>query len=239
VRKLFAGAPRLRDRVRSSGAGPSSGWLGGVLYTGRRYDTAEARKSLERSLRELRTDYVDLLLLHDPAPGDVGGDDLYDYLEDAVRSGLLRSWGVAGERDETAAIARALGDRRCVMQVRDDVFLRAARRSSGDRERSVIAYGVLGRAVPRILGYLATGDERRRRWNEAVSADCTDAETLATLLLRDALRANAAGGVLFSTVRTSRISRAVEAASADPLTPDPQLDAFRALVDRELCEGLP
>jgi hypothetical protein len=98
----------------------------------------------------------------------------------------------------------------------------------------VISYGVLGRAVPRIREHLAGSDERRDRWNDAVGADCTDTDTLGTLLLRDALHANAHGVVLFTTVRPSRISRAIEATSIDRQRPDPQVEALRRLVEQEL-----
>lgn len=234
MRRLFRRASVLRERARSSGAGPSSGWLGNVLYTGRGYDAAAARMSLEHSLRELGTDYLDLFLLHDPAPDDVRGDDVYEYLENARGSGLLRSWGVAGEPEATLPIARWLRDRPFVFQVRDDVFLRSTTKLPRDGRHTVITYGVLGRAVPRILDFLTEDDDRRRRWNERVGANCADAETLAMLLLRDALHQNSSGAVLFSTVHPSRISLAAEAGSVDRLMPDPQVGALRELVEREL-----
>jgi D-threo-aldose 1-dehydrogenase len=233
VRALLSAAPMLRERARTSGGGPSSGRLGEFLYAGGRYDAAAARQSLEHSLRELGTDYVDLLLIHDAAPSQIHSDDVVEYLEDARRAGLLRSWGVAGELDEALALARQLGKRSFVLQLRDGIFLRKARAPSGG-QHSVITFGVLGRAVSRVLAYVTARDHRRKHWDDVLGADSTNAETLAALLLRDALRANASGVVLFSTTRPARIRSAVDAAAVDPQEPDPQLDAFRDLVEREI-----
>ena len=48
-----------------------------------------ARKCLERSLRLFGSDYIDLLLLHDPSPGSVRSDDVFSFLETARASGLI------------------------------------------------------------------------------------------------------------------------------------------------------
>jgi aryl-alcohol dehydrogenase-like predicted oxidoreductase len=56
------------------------------------------RVSLEASLRRLQTDYVDVLLLHDP-PGDLldenNAPDLYSELETLKREGKLRFYGAS------------------------------------------------------------------------------------------------------------------------------------------------
>ncbi|MBV8943260.1 MAG: aldo/keto reductase, partial [Solirubrobacterales bacterium] len=69
--------------LKASAAGPGFGRFGSLLYRSSGYDAAAARASLEQSLRELETDHVDLLFLHDPQPGTVRGDDVCAYLERA------------------------------------------------------------------------------------------------------------------------------------------------------------
>ncbi len=56
-----------------------------------------ARASLERSLEELGTDYLDLFLIHWPLPMYYGGDVVptWEAMEDFVREGMVRSIGVS------------------------------------------------------------------------------------------------------------------------------------------------
>jgi len=56
------------------------------------YGYEKAKASIEASLRRLRTDYIDLLLLHQPY-GDVFG--AYRAMEEAYRAGKLRAIGVS------------------------------------------------------------------------------------------------------------------------------------------------
>jgi diketogulonate reductase-like aldo/keto reductase len=56
------------------------------------YGYEKARKSIDNSLRKLKTDYADLLLLHQPF-GDIYG--AYRALEDAYRGGKARAIGVS------------------------------------------------------------------------------------------------------------------------------------------------
>ncbi len=56
------------------------------------YGYEKARASLEESLRRLRVDYIDLMLLHQPFCDRYGA---YRALEDALREGKLRAIGVS------------------------------------------------------------------------------------------------------------------------------------------------
>lgn len=56
------------------------------------YGYDKARKSIDESLRRLRTDYIDLMLLHQPFCDRYGA---YRALEDAYKDGKLRAIGVS------------------------------------------------------------------------------------------------------------------------------------------------
>ena len=56
------------------------------------YGYDKARKSIDESLRRLRTDYIDLMLLHQPFCDRYGA---YRALEDAYKEGKLRAIGVS------------------------------------------------------------------------------------------------------------------------------------------------
>ncbi len=60
------------------------------------------RAVLETSLNRLRTDYIDTLFLHGPAPGDIA-QNLVEFLARLKREGLVRLLGVCGRGAEIDA----------------------------------------------------------------------------------------------------------------------------------------
>ncbi len=61
------------------------------------FSVYELRESLEASLRELRTDYVDLLFLHEAPVSVMQQEDLVAALERVVAEGKVRRFGIASE----------------------------------------------------------------------------------------------------------------------------------------------
>lgn len=73
--------------------------------------TASAAKlSLERSLRLLRTDILDILLLHEATAESLTNDDLLEFLESAVKTGKIRSFGVGGHSRNVPALLETRPD---------------------------------------------------------------------------------------------------------------------------------
>jgi D-threo-aldose 1-dehydrogenase len=209
-----------------------------VFHQPRGYDAATARASLETSLRELRTDHVDVLFVHDPAPGDpIDTTELGAALEDMCRAGLVRAWGFAGEPDPCIELSRAVGAP-TILQVRDDIFTET--RSQIPPAQPTITFGVLAPALERILGHVRASEERRLRWQRTIGVDCGRPEALCALLLQDALERNPTGAVLFSTTRVGRVK--VATAAADALASEGDrgpLRAFRELVMSEPISHVP
>ena len=220
ARAAVARLPALRAALKRRGS---------ASHPPRRYDAAIARKSLEASLRELGTDYVDIFFVHDPAPGDhVDLDGLGELCEGLIESGKIRAWGISGDPDPCAGLSH--GAAGSLLQVRDEIF--EPLQAPPDQAPRTITFGVLSNALPLIQGHLSAGVERRLRWRAAVGQDCGNAGILASLLLRDALDRNRDGTVLFGTTRPERIRLAV--AAADPARHDRDaLRAFRECVRRD------
>ena len=64
-----------------------------------RFSPEDARSSLETSLRELGTDRVDMLLLHNCDFEHTQREDLIAWLEDRVREGTVRAFGPSTTHD--------------------------------------------------------------------------------------------------------------------------------------------
>jgi D-threo-aldose 1-dehydrogenase len=230
ARRILEVLPSVRDQARKKAAGPQSGLAGRLLYSAEGYCPTAARKSLERSLHALSTEYIDLFLLHDPLPGSVRSEDVRCCLEDARSSGLIRSWGLAGEPASCLQLAGDFADGIEVLQVRDDIWLRSARHVPADIG-GLITYGILGDALARLMRSLSADPRERARWTKATGEDCGNPETVAWLLLAVALRENNSGIVLFSTIHPHRIKRAVDAAQISAASASEVLDAVLSLTE--------
>jgi D-threo-aldose 1-dehydrogenase len=233
VRRVLAASPALRRRARSEAAGPSSGGAGSLLYRSTGFDTAGARASLERSLKRLRTDYIDLLLLHDPEPATVRYEELAGFLDQARSAGRIRDWGVAGEPAPTLAVARGFPQAPPVLQVRDDLLDRPGAGIEAPASPTRITFGLLGGALASIVAHVTADAEARRRWSDAIGVDCGSREAVASLVLRQAIRENPDGVVLFGTIRADHIA-AAGASAGVPAERADELDAFVRLIDAEL-----
>ena len=228
VRRMFASKPTIRDRAGAHAAAPSR-----LLYEQSGYDASGARHSLQRSLRALKTDYVDLLLLHDPLPGSVRSDEVSSFLEDARAAGLIRSWGIAGAPETTGEVAQSF-PRIPVLQLPDDIFVQSLRRAPVGS--AFITFGVISRALARVVQHVRADESTRFRWKSILDADCGDPDITSSLLLRSALQANNSGVVLFGATRLSHIRAAAIALEkhVEPISDKSDIGSFLSLVNAEL-----
>ena len=81
------------------------------------WSVAVAERSLAQSLRTLGRERVDIVFLHEPAPGLLDADEFLSWLAQRRRAGSLRYWGLAGPLAGFAAWAsHPLAE---ILQVRD------------------------------------------------------------------------------------------------------------------------
>jgi aryl-alcohol dehydrogenase-like predicted oxidoreductase len=78
------------------------------------FSAAHTRHSVERSLRRLKTDYIDLVLVHsDGNDMDVLDQEVYPTLAELKQQGLIRAFGFSGKTVEGGIRALDGGD--CAM----------------------------------------------------------------------------------------------------------------------------
>ena len=155
------------------------------------WSIAAAARSLDSSLRRLRTDQIDLLLLHEPVSTAVQSEVFLDWLKQEQSKGRIRAWGLAGQADcmeNWLSIDHPLG---MVLQVRDSLDRREADHVSYHGRDLQITYGYLSVSSP-LSGSLA-----------------------ATAILERAMRRNTTGSILVSTRQMARLSELAAVAERD------------------------
>jgi D-threo-aldose 1-dehydrogenase len=228
VRAFLAKRRGAGEGLKAAAGGPESGLVGRLLYAAPGYHKQSAQAGLERSLRALGTDYIDVFLLHDPAGALISNaPDLVDYLDEERRRGRIRCWGVTGQAYQIAGAVQSLGGS-VVAQFRDDVFEEPpnAEQIPG---RAWITFGALAQALPALRRFLAQSPGAVKAWSDRLGVDLAQESSLPGVLLSAALRRNTAGPVLFSTTRPERVRVAAEAAARTTKPQDAEAAALSEL----------
>jgi aryl-alcohol dehydrogenase-like predicted oxidoreductase len=102
AQKLAASVPGARSMMRSL--------VGVAAQPADRFSAAAAQASLDQSLAALKTDYLDILFLHDCDADDLS-DELAAFLDSQIAAGKIRAWGVASDIAAVAPLHANHGDR--------------------------------------------------------------------------------------------------------------------------------
>lgn len=164
------------------------------------FSRAEAGKSLEKSLRALRTEYVDFFLAHQASAASLPDEELIGWLEDVRRQGKILAFGVATDFDWLPPVLQQRPQLSGVVQFDSDPTRRHDGLSGSRTDRLLITYGFLGRAIAVCRAHLRELDR--------VSDD-----ELGGLLLRAAVLSNPDGIVLMQSRSARRIESNVRAAT--------------------------
>lgn len=176
------------------------------------FDRARMQQSFETSLTQLRTDHVDLLLLHECTLEDVRRPEVMDFLNQMVREGKARAVGIAPRAEDMTAIARSgvpFGD---VAQF--DASLRSGFPPEGGASPAlVVTHSCLGQRFRDTIDQMATNVPLRNSWSDALGKDAGDPATIAQAFLAHAIQQNPRGIVLFSTTKPDRLRSNLDALS--------------------------
>lgn len=197
--------------------------------TARLYDATVAARSLEQSLATLGLDYVDILFVHDPGPGDtVATEELREFFERARDQGKIRAWGIAQDRYFEHDLAREF-EPEGVSQRRADLF-------DAPSQPADIAFGVLDPSLSALSRALQADSGLAIRWREALQIDPLAPDTLLRLILGSSATATSCRAILYTSTNPQRVADAASAV-AEPL--DPEVEArFLALVKELPLEAL-
>jgi len=191
-----------------------------------------AIRSLETSLRELGTDYIDLLLLHEATLANAAGETLLTALEKQVAKGTVRHIGVASDFRKIEGNDDSLSAQYEVVQFNDNVWNRNLSKLVERGRRLPITHSVFVPAAKlreAAQAHPVITSEKSRQ----IGADLRDAATIASLLLHYALRSNADGVVLFSSTNPAHIEANVKEARLQRFDDD-RLAEFVRFVDEVL-----
>lgn len=223
IAKLAAG--KVLGRVPGFGGG-GVGAAKSAEANGSRFRGELARASLERSLRLLRRERIDLWLMHEAEAGDLS-EELLRFCEDAVAGGRIGAFGVGSEAQRVAgvierhpAFARVV---QCEWSVQDAPV-------TWPQETFRLHHRSLTNHFRELHAALVASPERLRAWSAATGVDLSDGERLAELMLKASLELNPGSVVLFSSKNPKHIAQNVAVAQNEGLA-EPARELYRLVQD--------
>lgn len=223
AKKLLSPFPALLRRAKQRGSG---------LVQSGAFSPATAIQSLESSLRELRTDYVDLLLLHEATLAEATSEPLLEALQQQVSRGTVRALGIASAFPKLGKDFNELPQTYQVLQFDDNAQARNRRNMHGENGRGLITHSIFQPASS-LLRVNANNPDLVSRFSSAINADLREPSVIGSLLLQYALQSNPDGVVLFSSANPERVSENARDAESN-LYSAHQLSRFVEFVDAAL-----
>ncbi|MEY4979982.1 MAG: hypothetical protein RLZZ352_2252 [Pseudomonadota bacterium] len=206
VRPLISFAPSLRRKL-----GRSVQRMSGSAAT--RFDLDFVKSSVDESFRELKTDYIDLLLLHEITPEQVS-DELYSYVQSLVNSGRIHAFGVGSYRHEAERVVHQCPNLARIVQTSWSV---------GDKPLLLephtpfrITHGSI-RKFQDIQNWLVSNKKLRDTLSKNIGYDLSNPDTLGDLMMAAALSENRSGIVLVSSTKINRLRRHAEISTNESL----------------------
>lgn len=196
-----------------------------------------AIRSLETSLRELGTDYVDFFLLHEGTVADADSEPLVEVLLRQVEKGKIRHVGVGSAFRKFEGDADLLPASYEVLQFNDNAIERSVGKLSHRGCRFVITHSIFG-PLEAMRQAVNEHPQIAREHSLRMNIDVTEPKAISSLLLRFALWSNANGIVLFSSTNPLHIAANVEQTDSDPYD-DLAIQRFVVFVDQLLAVMVP
>lgn len=219
ARKAAALNPQLRAKLRKR--------ADAMVQPGC-FDIPTITRSFETSLRQLGTDYVDFLLLHECVLADVEKPELLDFLQTVQRQGKVRHYGLAATAPETELILLRHPEYAPVVQVPNSVFEPNIERSILHSGKAIFTHSSLSVAFGKLCSALEDDPTWSAHWSERLGVDCRDRKSLGRLALQSAMHLNPEGVVLFASANEANIR--ANALAAESVPQPGQIEAFRELV---------
>ena len=220
ARRLVQLFPGIRSTLRDRAS---------RLVTAGNFSVEAAERSLTTSLKELKTDYVDLLLLHECSNENLS-DELLEFLNSCVERGVARAFGVATTPEATQHILTSNPSFVQVAQFPSSIFndnLSAVRALT---ERAIVTHSVLGgTSTEQLTNFIIGSPERVHEWSEEVGVDFSKPQVITRLVLAQAIHANTRGIVVFSSLNPQHIRANARTAVENDFTPK-QFRIFEKLV---------
>jgi D-threo-aldose 1-dehydrogenase len=175
------------------------------------FTATQAKASLDRSLLALRTDHIDLWLLHEVTASDLQDDSLLELLEAEKRKGTIGAFGIGSSSDKIPTLIAERPAYCRTLQYEWSILDAPIQ----PKEPFRIHHRALTNNFRALHTALVKNKSLCQSWSALTNTDLNHPEALARLMLKASLVMNPSSIILFSSKNPTHIQSNVELA-ADP-----------------------
>ena len=173
------------------------------------FSVKNANASLERSLKELGTHYIDYFLMHEALKDDIINDELIIFLKKKKDEGKILEFGIASQLDKIGNNCSYFDESFIVFQFEDDLFNGKIKLRNSD-DKLLITHSVL-----KSLNVLENKLDRCSKieldsYSNALNLDLKETGILPSLLLYISSKVNASEITLFSSTNCNHINNNIQ-----------------------------
>lgn len=165
----------------------------------------QLKSSLNRSLKYLKTDYIDILLLHECSLETVLRDEIIDWAETLKKEGKIRSFGTAARRLETLDIIDAKPSGIDIVQFETNP-LHTSSNVANEPQFQYVTHSALALTLPIVKEFVTQHTDQVHALSTKIGWDIRDLSHVAAHFLLFAHHQNHRSPVLFSTKQPHRIN---------------------------------
>lgn len=172
------------------------------------YSVSEARKSVHKSLIELKTDYIDYLLLHEATINDANNEELIEYLEGMKKDGIILNYGIGSDYSKYENDCSNFPSRFNIFQFEHSIYHPNILSLKNIEYKSIFAHSVF-KHLEKIRSAIANNPKVAQKVSEMINKDILNVQNLCGFLLTmandDMGKLNRPGKIIFSTTRKENL----------------------------------
>lgn len=176
------------------------------LYRPKQFTPDAVRTSLEISLRKLKTDYVDILFLHDPMPVDYIASELSDCLKDLQAQGKLRAFGMSSTASSLMTVIGQQPALTSVLQFDNDATSRQIDRLDLPPHATLFTFAPFATALPVVRARCEQTPSVIANLTDRIGIDLRSSQEQIRFLLSYAFHANPKGTVVFASTNVDHVT---------------------------------
>ncbi len=192
------------------------------------YKVEEIQKSLHSSLLKLRTDYIDIYLLHECKVENLD-ETVINKLEEFVKAGKILAYGLATNESEASKILTQYPSFKGCVQVGYKITDNDFENIDLPNNLLTIFHSVLSSSSSELSDYLSSDNEAMKRWSNELDYDLNHENAIAKFLLCLAVEQNKDGITLFSSSKVKNIQANLGTRQIDA----DQINVFKKLVNAD------
>jgi aryl-alcohol dehydrogenase-like predicted oxidoreductase len=192
----------------------------GSTFVRSKFTPEYATICIEKSLKELQTDYIDLYLLHSCSYEDTLQDDLFALLQDFIRQGKIRAFGVSSSGLESKQIKEDNRQSIHYFQFESSLLNNNSLEFTKSQENFVFSNAPFERG--NVEQYIVKKFQEKpfiiKELKNLFDIDITNLEQRNKLILQSALSSNLNGIVVCTMLTPTHIEKNVSATKQNYLT---------------------